>query len=192
MGFGGFLKDGLQMGFDWTSGGLTRIAGEDTLAKIPVLGAITGSKTDAQKALLKKQEELAKDAELQKKRNQQTRMQALGQSMLAFNPQNQMMAQMYGPQAAFSPQQMAQMAGDPGAKPLEEATQAWSQAAMSNPINPKTRQRDGGPIPPEVQANLERARENERRRKMIEQQTTPLGPGPAQLKLPPPQAARRY
>jgi hypothetical protein len=191
MGFGGFLKDGLQLGFDWTSGGLTRIAGEDTLAKIPVLGAITGSKSDEQKALLKKQEELAKDAELQKKRNQQMRMQALGQSMLAFNPQNQMMAQMYGPQAAFNPQQMAQMAGDPGAQPIGDAEQAWLAAQNSGPIDPKTRQRAGN-IPPEVQANLERARENERRRKMIEQQTTPLGPGPTPLKLPTPQAGRRY
>src|SRR5215216_6449212 len=123
------------MGFNPVSGrglvtigtlGGSELLGEDTMSKIPGLNAIGGYQPDSQKALIKKQEELAKDAELQKKRNQQARMQALGQSMLAFNPQNQMMAQMYGPQAAFSPQQMAQMAGDPGAKPLEEATQAWS------------------------------------------------------------------
>lgn len=183
MGFGGFLKDGLQMGFDWTSGGLTRIAGEDSLAKIPVLNSITGSKTDEQKALLKKQEELAKDAELQKKKNQQMRMQALGQSMLAFNPQNQMMAQMYGPQAAFNPQQMAQMSADPGAKSQADYDRAYQQSlATGKPLG------EFGFSPDDKK----RMEENKRRMAQVQQQTTPLGPGPAPLRLPPPQAARRY
>jgi hypothetical protein len=180
MGFGGFLKDGLQLGFDWTSGGLTRIAGEDTLAKIPVLNSITGSQPDSAKALIKKQEELAKDAELQKKKNQQMRMQALGQSMLAFNPQNQMMAQMYGPQAAFSPQQMAQMSADPGAMSQADYDRAYQESA-----------RTGKPMGVTAD-DKKRMQENQRRMAQVQSQTTPLGPGPAPLKLPPPAAARRY
>lgn len=180
MGFGGFLKDGLQLGFDWTSGGLTRLAGEDTLAKIPVLNSITGSKTDSQKELLKKQEELAKEAEQQKKRNQQMRMQALGQSMLAFNPQNQMMAQMYGPQAAFTPQQMAQMSADPGAMSQED----WSRAHAESLRSGKAMD-----VRPD---DYKRMQDNQRRMAQVQAQTTPLGPGPAPLRLPPPQAARRY
>lgn len=163
--------------------GGSELIGEDTMSKIPVLNAIGGYESDDQKALIKKQEELAKDAELQKKRNQQMRMQALGQSMLAFNPQNQMMAQMYGPQAAFSPQQMAQMSADPGAKSQADYDKAYQQSlATGKPLSQFG-------FSPDDQRRME---ENKRRMAQVQAQTTPLGPGPAQLRLPPPQAARRY
>lgn len=187
-----FLKQGLMGGLDMVTGGASRLLPEDTMSKIPIFGGLAGAKSDEQKRLLAKQEQLAKEAEAQARRNQQMRMQALGQSMLAFNPQNQMMAQMFGPQAAFSPQQFAQMANDPGAKPLGEAEAAWQQAASQGPIDPKTRRRTSGPIPEDIQMQLERARENERRKRMIQQQMAPVGPGPAALRLPPPAAARRY
>lgn len=149
------------------TGGLSLGAGgEDMVARVPLVGGFLGAETDSQKRLVKKQEELAKEAELQRKRNAQARMQALGQSMLAFNPQNQMMAQMFGPQAAFSPQQMAQMAADPSI-----AGVPWGQGTDE-----------------QRQAQVQ----DQRRRQMIEQQTQPLGPGPAPLKLPKPQAGRRY
>jgi len=149
------------------TGGLSLGAGgEDMLARVPLVGGFLGAETDSQKALIKKQEQLAAEAKKRAQQNAQARMQALGQSMLAFNPQNQMMAQMFGPQAAFSPQQFAQMGADPSVAGMQWGTgtdeQRRAQAADAQ------------------------------RRKKIEEQMTPLGPGPAPLKLPPPQAGRRY
>lgn len=149
------------------TGGLSLGAGgEDMLARVPLVGGFLGAETDSQKALVKKQEELAAEAKKRAAQNAQARMQALGQSMLAFNPQNQMMAQMFGPQAAFSPQQFAQMAQDPTV-----AGQPWGTGTDEQ--------------------RKAQALDAERRRK-IEQQMQPLGPGPAPLRLPPPQAGRRY
>lgn len=193
MSFLNKLKDIGSMVLAPATGGLSLLgASEDTVARVPIVGGLMGAQSDAQKALIKKQEQMAAEAKAQQERNRQMRMQALGQSMLAFNPQNQMMAQMFGPQAAFSPQQFAQMAGDPGAKPLPDAEKAWIAAASAAPIDPNTRRRDGQPLPANIQQDLERARENERRKRAIEQQMTPLGPGPAPLRLPPPAAPRRY
>ncbi len=174
--------------------GLSEVLGENTMSKVPVLNSIGGYQSDAQKALVKKQEQLAAEAEEQRKRNQQMRMQALGQSLLAFNPQNQMMAQMFGPQAAFSPQQFAQMANDPGARSPEQFAAAREQAMpkFGDPIDPKTRTRQGGTIEGWSQEDVERMRQNEARKRAIEAQMTPLGPGPAPLNLPAPAAARRY
>ncbi len=149
------------------TGGLSLGAGgEDTLARIPLVGGLLGAETDSQKALIKKQEQLAAEAKKRAEMNQKARMNALGQSMLAFNPQNQMMAQMFGPQAAFSPQQMAAMAQDPSIAglPWGTGTDEQRRAQVAD----------------------------KQRRQRIEQQMTPLGPGPAPLKLPPPQAGRKF
>ncbi len=143
------------------------IVGEDTLAHIPVLNSITGSRTDATKELDKKQKQLAAESELRMRQNAQTRMQALGQSLLAFNPQNQMMAQMFGPQAAFSPQQFAQMAADPSVAGLPWGTGTDEQRIAQ--VKEKQRQQ------------------------MIQQQMQPVGPGPAPLApRAAPQGARRF
>jgi hypothetical protein len=88
---------------------------EDFIDKVPVLGSFTRS--DEEKALVKKQKQMAEEARKRLEQSRQTSVQALGQSMLAFNPQNQMMAQLFGPQAAFSPQQMSQMTADPAGGP---------------------------------------------------------------------------
>jgi hypothetical protein len=149
------------------TGGLSLGAGgEDMVARIPLVGGLLGAETDSQKALVKKQEQLAEEAKKRAQQNAQARMNALGQSMLAFNPQNQMMAQMFGPQAAFSPQQFAQMGADPSVAGMPWGTGTDEQRR--------------------AQA------EDAARRKKIEQQMTPLGPGPAPLRLPPPQAGRRF
>ncbi len=149
------------------TGGLSLGAGgEDLLARVPIVGGALGAQTDSQKALLKKQEELAAEAKKREQQNAQARMQALGQSMLAFNPQNQMMAQMFGPQAAFSPQQMSQMAQDPRVAGTQWGTGSEEQRKA------------------QVQDKERRAR--------IEQQMQPLGPGPAPMKLPPAAAPRRF
>lgn len=189
MGFNPFSGRGL-VGLA-TLGG-SELLGENTMSKVPVLNAIGGYQGDSEKALLKKQEELAKDAELQKKRNAQARMQALGQSMLAFNPQNQMMAQMFGPEAAFSPQQMAQMSADPGARSRSDFEAAQRQAMGGTADNPNMMGRTGGQMAGWTADDIRRMEENERRMAMVQQQTTPLGPGPAPLKLPKPQPGRRY
>jgi len=184
MGLGDFFND-----FNKTmlgpTGGLGSLLGmgdaeENLMAKIPVVNALTGAQSDTQKALLKKQEQLAAEAKQQQERNAKMRMQALGQSMLAFNPQNQMMAQMFGPQAAFSPQQFGQMASDPGAMSAEAFSNAREQSL-----------RTGQPMGVSQQ-DMQRMRENEARKRQIAQQMTPLGPGPAPLRLPAPQQSRRF
>lgn len=149
------------------TGGLSLGAGgEDMVARIPLVGGFLGAETDAQKALVKKQEELAKEAAKRAQMNANARMNALGQSMLAFNPQNQMMAQMFGPQAAFSPQQFAQMAQDPrvAGVPWGSGTDEQRQAQVADKA----------------------------RRQQIQQQMQPLGPGPAPLNMPRAAAPRRY
>jgi len=149
------------------TGGLSLGAGgEDMLARVPLVGGLLGAETDSQKALIKKQEQLAEEAKKRAAQNARARMQALGQSMLAFNPQNQMMAQMFGPQAAFSPQQFAQMGADPSV-----AGTPWGQGT-------------------DEQRRAQAA--DAARRKQIEQQMTPLGPGPAPLRPTPSAPARRY
>lgn len=164
--FGKIRDFGAVAAAPFTGGGSLLLGGEDTLARIPVLGGLMGAETDAQKQLLEKQKQMEQEARRQQQRNQQARMQALGQSLLAFNPQNQMMAQMFGPQAAFSPQQMAQMGADPSV-----AGQPWGTGTNEQ--------------------RVAQVKDRERRQQ-IESQTTPLGPGPAPLRLPPPQAARRF
>lgn len=163
--------------------GLNKVLGEDTMSRIPGLNAIGGYESDADKALIEKQKQLAAEAKKREEANAQARLQALGQSMLAFNPRNQMMAQMFGPQAAFSPEQFAQMGSDPYAKPIDQAQAAWIQANRQNP----------NAIPPEVQADLERARANEARKRQIQQGMQPLAAGPAPLgRRPAPQGTRRF
>jgi hypothetical protein len=87
----------------------------------PILAAIAptaineiwGGKTKEDKALLAKQEQMAKEAEARRVEVQEMRMNALGQQLLAMNPRNQMMAQMFGPDAAFQPQEFAAMTKNP-------------------------------------------------------------------------------
>lgn len=193
MGFGGFLKDGLQLGFDSVSGGATRFLGEDTLAGIPVLNSITGAQSDSEKALLAQQKKTAEEAEKRARQNAQERMNTLGQSMLAFNPQNQMMAQMFGPQAAFTPQQFAQMGADPGAKSQADFDKARQDSIMGGAIDPKTRSRIPAPMQNFNAQDLERMRADQRRQAMLAANMQPIGPGPAALApRAAPAAARKF
>lgn len=156
------------------------IVGEDTMSSIPVLNTLTGSKSDEQKALLKKQQQMADELKKRQRMNEQARMNALGQQMLAFNPQNQLMAQMFGADAAFSPQQFAQMAADPMAN--QQAGHAAWEASL------KGRR----PMTPEEQETWQRAEADKRRQAMVQQNMRPVGPGPAPMRLPTPQASRRF
>jgi len=140
------------------------------------------SQTDskAEKALLAKQEQLAKETAARREQVQQEGMNRLGTQLLAFNPQNQMMAQMFGPDAAFNPQQMGAMAADPGAMSQEEYDRKYQESL-----------RTGQPI--QVSPAEERRMEaNKRRQQQVTAGAAPLGPGPAPLQQVAPQAARRF
>jgi len=140
-----------------------------------------GGRTKEQDALIAKQEQLAKEAEIRQGQQQDARMNALGQQLLAFNPTNQMMAQMFGPGAAFTPQQVSTMAqGQPP------------------PQNPALENYHG--TDPKVQAQVEeyirRKQEFDQaeagRKNMIMGGMAPVGPGPSPVQMGPPQAARRF
>lgn len=181
-------------------------------AGVGLLGAAFGLFGDdsESKALAKKQQEMADEAARQKKRNEQSRMQALGQSMLAFNPQNQMMAQMFGPQAAFSPQQMAQMAADPTPGPEAEQWIKDAVARGEQNMPPEQWMMERGPgrnasgkdgqhaaqqlsaIKAYARAVEEDQARRDKQRQMIEGGLSPLPAGPAPLQQRTPQAARRY
>lgn len=137
---------------------------EDFRSRIPVVNSLTGAESNEQKTLVKKQQQLAEEARKRRLQMQDAHMNALGQSMLAFAPRNQMMAQMFGPEAAFKPEQFAAMS--------------------KNPIRPQ-----GGESPERI---AEFRREEARRRAMIERGMGPVGPGPAPIRLPQPAPARRY
>lgn len=191
MSFLNKLKDIGSVALAPATGGLSLFAGgEDTLSKVPVLGGLMGAQSDAEKALLKKQEQMAAETKAQQEKNARMRMQALGQSMLAFNPQNQMMAQMFGPQAAFTPQQFAAMGNDPGARSAADFTAARQEALARQ--SPDGRNAPSRHMPGWTAADIQRMQENERRKRAIEQQMAPLGAGPAPLNLPAPAAPRRY
>lgn len=171
-----FLKSLAEIGLAPVTSGLSLVGGEDTMARLPLIGGLTGSQTDAQKALLKKQGEMAEEAKKRMAQNEQMRMNALGQQMLAFNPQNQLMAQMFGPDAAFTPQQMAQMVADPGAMSQSEWQRAHEESL-----------RTGKPI-----EGGARYLADQQRQQQIAGRFTPPGPGPAPLQQVAPQAARRF
>jgi len=148
---------------------------EDLRSKIPGLNELTGAQGDAEKALQKKQEELAREAKLRRQQMQEARMNALGQSMLAFNPQNQAMAQMFGPQAAFSPEQFAQMAQNP---------------MVPQQLPPELQNYRG--TDPDKQAQVEAFLANRDRQNQLMQRLQPLPQGPQPLQMSQPAPARRY
>jgi hypothetical protein len=181
-------------------------------AGVGLLGAAFGVFGDdsESKALIKKQKEMAEEAARQKKRNEQARMQALGQSMLAFNPQNQMMAQMFGPQAAFSPQQMAQMAADPTAGPEAEQWIKDAVARGEHKMPPAQWMEERGPgrnasgkdgeraaqqlsaIKAHARAVEEDQARRDKQRQMIEGGLSPLPQGPAPIQQTQAAPTRRY
>lgn len=158
-----------RIGLAPVSGGLSLLGGEDTMARVPLLGPLTGAETDAQKRLVAKQEEMAKEAAKRAKQMEQARLNALAQKVMAFNPQNQLMSQMFGPDAAFTPQQMAQMVQNPMPQ------QPWGSGTDAERVQ---------------QAKDQQA--EARRQQMVQSAFQPPTQGPAPIRLPPPQAPRRY
>jgi hypothetical protein len=182
MGLFSTLKDIGSAALAPVTGGLSLVGmSEDTRSKIPLIGGLTGAQSDAEKALLKKQQQMAEDAERQKRANEQARMNALGQQMLAFNPRNQVMAQMFGPDAAFTPQQMGQMVADPGAKSQADYHQAWEESM-----------RTGKPMANMNANDLARMQADQRRQQMVAGNMAPLPRAAAPLRQVAPQPGRRY
>lgn len=195
---------------DPVGGLLEGVLGENTMANIPGVSSLFGSQSDAEKNLLKKQSQLAAEAKAQQDKNQKARMQALGQSMLAFNPRNQVMAQMFGPEAAFSPEQFAQMGQSPfgppelptapGQGPSKEAMGQWAFNGQKGPMpqgsGPESLVGYQGTDPAKqalVEEYLKKKKEYEAQQKMIQMGMSPVGPGPAALgPRANPAAARRF
>lgn len=95
------------------------------------IGALTdlfgGGDDSAMRALQQRQRELAAQLERQRQETYRGRIQALNQGAQALAPYNNMVAQMVGPQAAFSGQQVAAMTADPKGGP--SAQYPWIQNA---------------------------------------------------------------
>lgn len=183
MGFWNTLKDVGSAAFAPVTGGLSLVGmDEDTMARVPLLGPLTGSQTDAQKQLLKKQEQMAEETRKRMRVNQQARMQALGQQMLAFNPMNQTMAKMFGPDAAFKPEQLAAMAADPMKPQLDPSLYGYQGTDPKKVAEMNA-----------FMADKKAYDENEKRRRdMLMQNLSPLPQGPAPIAMPKAQPGRRY
>ena len=147
--------------------GLSELAGEDFMSRVPLLGSLGGYKSDEEKRLMKTQEALAAEAKKRQRALQQRNLNTLGQRLTAFNPQNQLMAQMFGPQAAFTPEQFANMAANPMPQPMG---QDFEGRAPSR-----------GERKQQAQTRAEAAQyqmDEENRRQMILQGLSPLPQGP--------------
>lgn len=182
MGFWNSVRDIGSVGLAPLTGGTSLFgASENTRSKIPLVGGLTGAQSDAEKALIAKQKQMAEDAERQKRANEQARMNELAQQVMAFNPRNQVMAQMFGPDAAFTPQQMGQMVADPGAKSQADYHDAWQQSMAS-----------GKPMQGMTADDMARMQANQRRQQMVQGNMQPLPRAAQPLQQRAPQPGRRY
>lgn len=169
---------------------LLGMVGHDVAAAAPyvamaaapaVINKLTGGRTKEEKALVAKQEQMAAEAKVREGQQQDARMNQLGQQLLAFNPANQMMAQMYGPDAAFSPEQMATMTQ--GQAPPSDPKVLNYDGTDQNMLRQKAEL---------IRRRNEFAAAEAQRREMMLNNWQQPGPGPAPMQMPTPQAARRY
>ena len=170
-------------------GAATGAAGFAKNYGIPALTAIaplaidqmTKGQTPEQKKLIELQQKMALEAQQRQGQLQDQRMNALGQQMLAFNPRNQMLADMFGPQAAFQPEQVAQMVkGQPPAY-----NPAWTNYQGTDP---KIR----ADIAEYVRRLNEYNAAEEQRKSMVMGGFQAPGAGPVPINMPAPQAARKF
>ncbi len=162
---------------------LSVVFGEDLASKIPGYGALTGSKSNAQKDLEKKQKEIAAQMAAYRPQLRNANMNSLTQQLGAFGPRNAMLAQFAGPQAAFSGEQFAQMGADPFGQ---------------TPIPPELMNYRG--TDPKVRAQIDelmRVRAAERKAEEERKQSLmglgpPPGSGPTPMSNPQAAPARRY
>lgn len=170
-----------------TLGGM--VAKDVGAAALPVAAAVgpyaisklAGGTTKEESALIAKQQQMAQEAKVRQGQQQDARMNMLGQQMLAFNPRNQMLAQMFGPQAAFTPDAMAQMAQGPAPAYDEK----WNNYQGTDP---KTQ----ADIVEYIRRKKEYDAAESARHSMIMGGVQQPGPGPAPIQMSAPQAARKY
>lgn len=152
----------------------------EALAPLAIQQA-TGGRTKEQKQLVEAQKQMALEAQKRQGQVQDQRMNQLAQQVLAFNPRNQLLAQMVGPQAAFSPEQAAQMVqGQPPAYDPK-----WTNYQGNDP---KIR----ADIAEYVRRLNEYNAAESSRRDMVMGGFQAPGPGPAPINMPAPQAARKF
>lgn len=176
------IKDAAAAAFAPVTGGISLLSlDENTRSRIPLLGELTGARSDAEKQLLAKQQQMAQEAKVRMGQQQDARMTGLAQQLLAFNPRNQMLAQMFGPQAAFTPQQIGQMTQGPA--PQTDLIGKYD--ANNQPLQPEAQQEQRRRLG-EYQAA------EQRRQDLINGNFQAPGPGPAPIAMPQAQRARRY
>ena len=159
-----------------------KLGGKLATAAAPFLiQAALGGKTKEEKALIAKQEQLAQEAKVRQGQQQDARMNQLGQQLLAFNPSNQLMAKMYGPDAAFQPEQMAAMAQ--GQAPANDPDIANYTGTDQAKLRAKREQ---------IRRQNEYDAAEAARRDMLMSGVQRPGPGPTPIQMSAPQAARRY
>ena len=146
------------------------------------LDRLTSGRTPEEKRLLEKQQQMADEAARRREQVQQQSMDALGQQLMAFAPLNQAMASMYGPEAAFTQEQFANMAQNPMRPDVDPALFNYTgndpeMLARAADAARRIQQYD--------------AAEEARRASIMGGMPAP-GPGPAPIQMPAPQAARRY
>jgi hypothetical protein len=190
------------------SGAMDRIAGkgEDVLAKIPIVGPLSGAETEEQKALVRQQKRMAEDAKRRAEIMGPARLQAMNQQMLAFGPRNKMMAEMFGPDAAFTGKQIADMTanpmgapqGDPKTAQVAQQLQKYGLKSYEDVLafNKQTGSHltdsKGFMQAQQLMEQQKKAADDEKKRRAGLDQAFAVGPGPAPLA--PTQAApvRRY
>lgn len=143
---------------------------------------IRGGGDDERRRLQEKQEQIAREAQLRRQEQQQARMDALGNRMLAFDPFNQHMARMFGPEAAFQPEQLAALVENPNKPQLDPELMGYrgTDDKKERQINDYMAARD-----------KYNAAEEARRNKVMGGIQRP-GPGPAPIQPRTPLPARRY
>lgn len=178
-----------------TTAAATGITGAEVIKDLATVAGITAplaiheltkGETPEEKRLLAKQEQLAQEAKLRQGQQQEAHMNALGQQLLAFNPRNQMMASMFGPDAAFAPTDFAQMVQNPIPPPQlpPELQNLQGFAAQDPQVQAKLRAF--------IQEQQRYEQGNQQRSDMMMNGIAQPGPGPKPLDPRTPQAARKY
>jgi hypothetical protein len=179
---------------------------EDVLARVPIIGPLSGAETDEQKALVRQQKRMAEDAKRRAAIMGPARLQSMNQQVQAFGPRNKMMAEMFGPDAAFTGKQMGDMTANPMGPPqgdpktahlVEElkkyGLKSYEDVLAFNKQNDRRLTDSKGFMQAhQLMEQQAKAAEDERKRRAGLDQAFATGPGPAPLA--PTQAApvRRY
>ncbi len=143
---------------------------------------IRGGGDDERRKLREKQEQIARETELRRQQQQQARMDAIGARVSAFNPHNQLLASMFGPQAAFQPEQLAGLAANPMKPQLDPELQNYRGT------DDKKEQQIRDYMAAMEKYNAAEAARKERVMGSIQRP----GPGPAPLQQRTPLAAKRF